>query len=152
MSGSKGLVVRGYLLPHRERCVAYREHNHTQILPAVSPAAHPDRVEDQSAPGPPPIEPLSADPIRARQRPIRRSYPLQRDDEDAELTGTTTISLFEEVNYQGPETQECLCSDVILCGQRVKFLPCCHVFHAHCIDPWLRTHDVCPVDKRKVRD
>ena len=144
-------MVRGYLLPHRERCVAYREQHHTEVLPALNLAARLEQTEDRSAPGPPPIEPLSADPFRARQRPVRRSYPLQLNEDDRELTGTTTISLFEEVSYQGPETQECLCRDTILRGQIVKFLPCCHVFHVQCIDPWLRMHDVCPVDKQNVR-
>ena len=31
-------------------------------------------------------------------------------------------------------------------GQRVRELPKCgHVYHAHCVDRWLRMHNACPL-------
>ena len=49
---------------------------------------------------------------------------------------------------------ECsICLDTIGKGEEVKRLPCGHVFHAVCIDPWLsEQRAVCPVCRRGIYD
>jgi len=37
-------------------------------------------------------------------------------------------------------------------GESLKTLPCFHKFHVDCIDPWLDTHNTCPVCKYKIDD
>jgi len=44
-----------------------------------------------------------------------------------------------------------ICLEPKLPGQLVRVLPCLHSFHAEsCIDPWLRTSPLCPVDKFRI--
>lgn len=36
-------------------------------------------------------------------------------------------------------------------GEEVKHLPCTHMFHAECIDRWLKVNRICPVCKQSIR-
>ncbi|URE22789.1 RING [Musa troglodytarum] len=38
-----------------------------------------------------------------------------------------------------------VCKDGILVGERVKQLPCSHLYHEDCILPWLGIRNTCPV-------
>lgn len=38
-----------------------------------------------------------------------------------------------------------VCKDSLEAGKTVKELPCKHIFHPDCIDPWLRMHASCPI-------
>ncbi|KAH6591372.1 hypothetical protein BASA50_008726 [Batrachochytrium salamandrivorans] len=44
-----------------------------------------------------------------------------------------------------------ICLDDFVVGSRVRELPCRHIFHSLCIDPWLLKHNrLCPICKRDV--
>ena len=46
-----------------------------------------------------------------------------------------------------------MCLDAIREGEPVKRLPCGHVFHSSCIDPWLLEEKaVCPTCRKGVFD
>ncbi|KAL2915965.1 hypothetical protein HK105_204389, partial [Polyrhizophydium stewartii] len=46
-----------------------------------------------------------------------------------------------------------ICLDDFVVGSRVRDLPCRHIFHDVCIDPWLLKHNrLCPICKRDVLD
>lgn len=53
---------------------------------------------------------------------------------------------------EGAETQEqCMvCLSEFTAGEEVRRLPCSHVFHAPCIDEWLRRCTDCPICKANV--
>eukprot|EP00040_Diaphanoeca_grandis_P023743 m.129620 g.129620 ORF g.129620 m.129620 type:complete len:371 (-) comp29412_c0_seq1:71-1183(-) len=43
-------------------------------------------------------------------------------------------------------TKPCaVCFEDMQGSPRCRVLPCCHVFHAECIDPWLRQRPTCPI-------
>ena len=47
--------------------------------------------------------------------------------------------------YKNQEIQECsICLDEIQIGEFVYKLPCKHVFHDICIEPWVKTKTTCP--------
>ena len=44
----------------------------------------------------------------------------------------------------------CICLDNFEDGDEVRSLPCKHVLHKDCIDPWLETHVTCPMCKDDI--
>ncbi|XP_052789448.1 uncharacterized protein LOC128223960 isoform X2 [Mya arenaria] len=46
----------------------------------------------------------------------------------------------------GDSKTDCLvCMEEFQAGERLKTLPCCHLYHVDCIDEWLRRNAVCPI-------
>ena len=43
-----------------------------------------------------------------------------------------------------------ICMNPIQIREKVKRLPCLHVFHADCVDEWLSRKPTCPVDCMEV--
>nr|TKW21738.1 hypothetical protein SEVIR_4G140900v2 [Setaria viridis] len=69
--------------------------------------------------------------------------PLQKKVADAGLTNTDRAC----ITQHGEEAAACsVCLGAIEFGEMVWLLPVClHLYHAECIDPWLRKHSTCPV-------
>ena len=57
-------------------------------------------------------------------------------------------TVFVAASSAAAPVQCCICLSDIDTGESVKWLPCAHVYHAACIDRWLRTEATCPVDKK----
>lgn len=45
-----------------------------------------------------------------------------------------------------------VCRDPMLAGETVRRLPCFHLFHAECIDRWLRVKTTCPLDNLQINE
>uniref|UniRef100_A0A1A7WE43 Ring finger protein 150a n=1 Tax=Iconisemion striatum TaxID=60296 RepID=A0A1A7WE43_9TELE len=43
-----------------------------------------------------------------------------------------------------------VCIDGYKANDVVRILPCRHVFHKHCVDPWLQDHRTCPMCKMNI--
>lgn len=50
------------------------------------------------------------------------------------------------------ETECLICLDDIAINEYVYKLPCNHIFHARCIEPWLKTHTTCPKCRYCLKD
>nr|XP_020471866.1 E3 ubiquitin-protein ligase RNF126-like isoform X2 [Monopterus albus] len=59
-----------------------------------------------------------------------------------------TISITEEHVGAGLECP--VCKDDYRVEERVRQLPCNHLFHNDCIVPWLEQHDTCPVCRKSL--
>jgi hypothetical protein len=35
-------------------------------------------------------------------------------------------------------------------GDKAKFVPCGHIFHPECLDPWLKKNNTCPVCRHEL--
>ena len=38
-----------------------------------------------------------------------------------------------------------VCCDAIALGSKGMFMPCGHIYHPDCLNPWLKEHNTCPV-------
>ncbi len=38
-----------------------------------------------------------------------------------------------------------VCCDTINLGAKGMFMPCGHIYHPDCLNPWLKEHNTCPV-------
>jgi len=57
---------------------------------------------------------------------------------------------WEEIRHEHAQTQCMVCLSNFADGEEVRPLPCGHVFHAPCIDEWLRRCTDCPICKANV--
>lgn len=105
----------------------------------------------------------SASPImRARARSA--ASPLERSSaggvrswmvaaEAAKLERLTVAAPFQMPTRPAfqKEAVECaICMDQFRHGELIRTLPCCHRFHACCVDPWLTSRWQCPLCKHEV--
>jgi hypothetical protein len=60
------------------------------------------------------------------------------------------LSLLRDYAYEGEEMECVICKEVIVPENRVKRLPCLHVFHSACIDSWASRVPKCPIDNSHI--
>ncbi|XP_014322668.1 E3 ubiquitin-protein ligase RNF126 isoform X4 [Myotis yumanensis] len=72
--------------------------------------------------------------------------PPPADKEKIQALPTVTVT--EEHVGSGLECP--VCKDDYELGERVRQLPCNHLFHDNCIVPWLEQHDSCPVCRKSL--
>ena len=60
------------------------------------------------------------------------------------------LSLLREYAYEGEEAECVICKEMIVPENRVKRLPCLHVFHSACIDSWASRVPKCPIDNSHI--
>lgn len=64
----------------------------------------------------------------------------------AEKTKIDSIPVVITTQKDVDENAECaVCRSEYSIGEEGKRLPCDHIFHPACIDPWLQLHDSCPI-------
>jgi len=63
----------------------------------------------------------------------------------AEKSRIDSLPLIPVTQKMVDDRAECaVCKDEYALDEMVKSLPCDHLFHTACIDPWLELHDSCP--------
>jgi hypothetical protein len=45
-----------------------------------------------------------------------------------------------------------ICQEPMRLGEQCRRLPCFHLYHVQCIDPWLKLKGSCPIDKLMLKD
>eukprot|EP00730_Choanoeca_flexa_P019132 TRINITY_DN9337_c0_g1_i1.p1 TRINITY_DN9337_c0_g1~~TRINITY_DN9337_c0_g1_i1.p1 ORF type:complete len:295 (+),score=46.89 TRINITY_DN9337_c0_g1_i1:116-1000(+) len=68
-------------------------------------------------------------------------------------TGVETLTQAQVTALTSKGEVECtVCMDAMSVGDRCRRLPCLHLFHVDCIDPWLKDNHTCPVCQKSVND
>lgn len=79
---------------------------------------------------------------RGRRQWRRRSALGERAEEFFAIAPVLTLD--KDVTEEEPCV---ICHEQLMAGDDVRRLPCCHMFHRSCIDRWMHTKAVCPLDK-----
>ena len=68
------------------------------------------------------------------------------DSEGDGVDGKTPL----EQGFDYSDTSCAICIENHVCGDNVRILPCRHIFHKKCIDPWLHERQTCPICKYDI--
>uniref|UniRef100_A0ACD5VKS1 Uncharacterized protein n=1 Tax=Avena sativa TaxID=4498 RepID=A0ACD5VKS1_AVESA len=64
---------------------------------------------------------------------------------------TFTYELLDDGAQQSATVDCAVCLGQVEAGEKVRRLPkCAHLFHAECVDAWLRAHSTCPMCRAAV--
>lgn len=56
----------------------------------------------------------------------------------------------QKIKITNVNTNCSICQDSFSHGQEARMLPCCHIFHLECIDPWLARSSSCPMCREEI--
>lgn len=97
---------------------------------------------------------------QATQMPLHSVLQMVRQHEARQMAGAhdETIEALPTRTYEaGPaggatkEESNCqICMEDFEEGDELRTLPCFHLFHAKCVDQWLKVNSVCPTCRHKV--
>ncbi|KAJ8426805.1 hypothetical protein Cgig2_000950 [Carnegiea gigantea] len=71
--------------------------------------------------------------------------PLDHIPEDPTVSEDTLQPRFMTADLLGSEPVCPVCKEDFIVGEEIKALPCNHFYHSGCIEPWLQTHNTCPI-------
>jgi len=76
----------------------------------------------------------------------------QEDDRPERQYRQTVVMAFQKapVDKEGILSDCAICLEPFLEGEQVRTLPCRHLYHTTCVDPWLAKKLQCPVCKRRM--
>jgi len=79
-------------------------------------------------------------------------YISQQHPDSHHPASTETIQRLQvtQVNAEMVGEACAVCQEALREGEQVKVLPCKHVFHPGCIDPWLNVKNTCPVCRQEI--
>ncbi|KAI0563910.1 RING-type E3 ubiquitin transferase [Gracilaria domingensis] len=84
-------------------------------------------------------------PPEATQQPSSAQPPVSEPPPTSNDTTTTSAQLPQVLVALPPTETNCvICLESIIVGQRVRTLPCNHIYHSQCIRVWLRRKNACP--------
>lgn len=84
-----------------------------------------------------------------RQYEARQMAGAQEDTIEALPTRTYTAALRAE-GAKKEDTGCQICMEDFAEGDELRTLPCFHLFHAKCVDQWLKVNSICPTCRHKV--
>eukprot|EP01016_Furgasonia_blochmanni_P038336 TRINITY_DN4618_c0_g1_i5.p1 TRINITY_DN4618_c0_g1~~TRINITY_DN4618_c0_g1_i5.p1 ORF type:complete len:299 (+),score=6.88 TRINITY_DN4618_c0_g1_i5:143-1039(+) len=71
---------------------------------------------------------------------------------EAQINNFCTFRVFKGMLDKHGHLPECsICFDILKEGQMAKELPCKHIYHKKCIDVWLKSNAICPLDKTSLK-
>lgn len=80
---------------------------------------------------------------------ISQQHPDSRHPASAETIQRLQVTKVDAAMAQRGEACA-VCQETLREGEDVKVLPCKHVFHPGCIDPWLNVKNTCPVCRQEI--
>jgi len=91
--------------------------------------------------------------------PLHSVLQMVRQNEERQTAGAQddTIEALPTRKYEGgasavgDEGSNCqICMEDFVEGDELRTLPCFHLFHAKCVDQWLKVNSICPTCRHKV--
>jgi hypothetical protein len=77
---------------------------------------------------------------------------IQAEPLDKIIFDNLIISKIKDVEKLDNEKKQCaICLEDYVNGDKSIALPCIHIFHDNCIKNWLKSHNICPTCKNKVK-
>ena len=78
----------------------------------------------------------------------RTNDPSDNGGVDENKLANLPVTKFKKVESKVGEEEKCpICLTELEDGEEIKTLPCKHLFHPDCIDPWLHKNSTCPICK-----